>query len=259
VITAGPQENSIFVYNYSRSTTAFPGSLIWISSNNQKVKIIPQSHAQIHKKGVEGEEASSLDHDSGKKGWTGDDLRLWSRITRMLKKYGTTITSNNSPSTFCILLAHKHKSSSGHSAMNGLQAHQSLNTNGEGVLAVEQHAGKGEQETFVDEAGLVEKEAVPTPSSAATPHVNWLSSRITRMVRKKKTKTYGRSTSAMTTNPSSFCVKFKHQKKVAVEEEEEEEESEGMQVETQNNKKAEEECQVSASMSESVADHQLRA
>jgi hypothetical protein len=39
----------------------------------------------------------------------------------------------------------------------------------------------------------------------------------------------------MTTNPSSFCVKLKHHKKVAVEEEEEEE-SEGMQVETQNNK-----------------------
>jgi hypothetical protein len=189
-------------------------------------------HAQIHKKGVEGEEASSLDDVSGKKALTRDDLRLWSRITRMLKKYGTTITSNNSPSTFCILLAHKHKSSSGHSAMNGLQAHQCLNTNGEGVLAVEQHAGKGEQETFVDEAGLVQKEAVPTPSSAATPHVNWLSSRITRMVRKKKTKTYGPSTTAMTTNPSSFCVKLKHHKKVAVEEEE----SEGMQVETQNNK-----------------------
>jgi hypothetical protein len=192
-------------------------------------------HAQIHKKGVEGEEASNLDHDSGKKALTGDDLRLWSRITRMLKKYGTTVTSNNSPSTFCILLAHKHKSSSGHSAMNGLQAHQSLNTNGEGVVAVEQHAGKREHETFVDEAGLVKKEAVPTPSSAATPHVNWLSSRITRMVRKKNTKTYGPSTTAMTTNPSSFCVKLKHHKKVAVEEEEEEE-SEGMQVETQNNK-----------------------
>jgi hypothetical protein len=56
------------------------------------------------------------------------------------------------------------------------------------------------------------------------------------MVRKKKTKTYGRSTTAMTTNPSSFCVKLKHHKKVAVAEEEEEEESEEMQVETQNNK-----------------------
>ncbi|CAK9880485.1 unnamed protein product [Sphagnum jensenii] len=219
------------------SIVRLTGSLFYLRFNNAlTMNPATLSALQIHKKGVECEEASSLDHESGKKALTGDDLRLWSRITRMLKKYGTTITSNNSPSTLCILLAHKHKTSSGHSAINGLQAHQSLNTNGEGVLAVEQHAGKGEQETFVDEAGLVQKEGVPTPCSAATPHVNWLSSRITRMVRKKKTKTYGRSTTAMTTNPSSFCVKLKHHKKVAVAEEEEEEESEEMQVETQNNK-----------------------
>jgi len=167
-------------------------------------------HAQIHKKGVEGEEASSLDDVSGKKALIRDDLRLWSRITRMLKKYGTTITSSNSPSTLCIQLRPSHKSNGEEEATVKLQDIQSNKISGEELVGAAGSAGGGGGgggggEYFVDH--VKGKKDVGTSAAArvaiATRHV-WQSSRITRLVKKYSTITVRSS--------SPFCLQLTHHK-----------------------------------------------
>jgi hypothetical protein len=163
-------------------------------------------HTQIHKKGVEGVEG--LDDVSGKKALTRDDLRLWSRITRMLKKYGTTITSNNSPSTLCIQLLPSHKSNGEEEATAKLQDVQSNKISGEELVGAAGSAGGGGGgggEYFVDH--VKGKKDVGTSAAArvaiATRHL-WLSSSITRMVKKYSSITVRSS--------SSFCLQLKHHK-----------------------------------------------
>jgi hypothetical protein len=164
-------------------------------------------HAQIQKKGVEGVKARSLDHESGKKALTGDDLRLWSRITRMLKKYGTTITSNNSPSTFCIQLLPSHKSNGEEAATVKLQDAQSNKISEEKIVGAAGSAGGGGGggEYFVDH--VKGKKDVGTSAAArvavATRHV-WPSSSITRMVKKYST--------IKVRSSSSFCLQLTHHK-----------------------------------------------
>jgi hypothetical protein len=163
-------------------------------------------HAQIHKKGVEGEEASNLDDVSGKRALIRDDLRLWSRITRMLKKYGTTITSNNSPSTLCIQLLPSHKSNGEEEATVKLQDVQSNKISGEELVGAAGSAGGGGGgEYFVDH--VKGKKDVGTSAAArvaiATRHV-WQSSSITRLVKKYSTITVRSS--------SPFCLQLTHHK-----------------------------------------------
>ncbi|CAK9276649.1 unnamed protein product [Sphagnum jensenii] len=164
-------------------------------------------HAQIHKKGVEAEEASSLDDVSGKKALTRDDLRLWSRITRMLKKYSTTITSSNSPSTLCIQLLPSHKSNGEEEATVKLQDVQSYKISGEELVGAAGSAGGGGGggEYFVDH--VKGKKDVGTSAAArvaiATRHV-WQSSSITRLVKKYSAITVRSS--------SSFCLQLTHHK-----------------------------------------------
>jgi hypothetical protein len=164
-------------------------------------------HPQIHKKGVEGEEASSLDDVSGKKALTRDDLRLWSRITRMLKKYGTAITSNNSPPTFCIQLLPSYKSNGEEEATVKLQDVQSNKISKEELVGAAGSAGGGGGggEYFVDHVKGKKDDGTSAAArvAIATRHV-WLSSSITRMVKKYSTITVRSS--------SSFCLRLTHHK-----------------------------------------------
>jgi hypothetical protein len=126
----------------------------------------------------------------------------------MLKKYGTTITSNNSPSTLCIQLLPSHKSNGEGEATVKLQDVQSNKISEEkfvGAAGPAGGGGGGGGEYFVDH--VKGKKDVGTSAAArvaiATRHV-WQSSSITRLVKKYSTITVRSS--------SSFCLQLTHHK-----------------------------------------------